>query len=840
MTKSGASDPSKAIFMKLKFYVLLPFFILLFFRGMGQNSLLIQVLDGEDASPLVAVDLYLSPSGQHFTSDEKGFIRINALREGRYELLLVSPSYEILKESVDFQGEKQDLKLKMKPLAYELSEVTISQRKSELFALKRMKEVEGTAIFAGKKTEVIVMDNLTANLAANNARQIYSQVSGLNIYESNDAGLQLNVGGRGLDPNRTANFNTRQNGYDISADVLGYPESYYTPPAEALGEIQVVRGAASLQYGTQFGGLINFKFKEHISDKKIALLSRQSLGSYGLFTSFNRVSGTLGKFSYASFFNYKKGNGFRPNSGFESQNAFIDLHFNPGKNTFIDLEYTYLNYLAQQPGGLTDAQFYRDPNFSNRERNWFAVNWRLASLRMEQKIGKKAELSLNLFGLDASRKALGFRTNRVSQTDDPTAPRDLILGDFNNWGAEARFLNRYKIARQEAIFLVGTKYYQSNNFSVQGPGSNGADPDFALADEAFPNYPNQSSFRFPNLNFAAFGEHIFHLGKKWTLTPGIRFEYIKTQSEGSYKRIDFDLAGNPIRDTSFLDNRDFDRQFVLLGLGVSYKPNNSLEAFANFSQNYRSVTFSDIRVVNPSFQIDPNISDESGFTLDAGLRGQFKGLLSYDLGVFGIQYNDRLGEVLKAETLQRADGEVVQTGKVVRFRGNIGTAFIYGMEGLIDWNLARTFAGRTTQWKLNAFINASLIKSQYIASEIPGVKGNQVEFIPLLNLKTGLSFGHKNFLGNLQYTYLSKQYTDASNAEQDLRDNQSGIRGAIPAYDIVDLSFSYKWKWLKLETGLNNLLNRSYFTRRATGYPGPGIIPSQPRTWYVTLEFKLG
>ena len=80
-----------------------------------------------------------------------------------------------------------------------------------------------------------------ANLASNNARQIFSQVAGLNIFQNDDAGLQLNIGGRGLDPNRTSNFNTRQNGYDISADVLGYPESYYTPAAEALKEIQVIQ-----------------------------------------------------------------------------------------------------------------------------------------------------------------------------------------------------------------------------------------------------------------------------------------------------------------------------------------------------------------------------------------------------------------------------------------------------------------------------------------------------------------------------------------------------------------------------------------------------------------------
>jgi Fe(3+) dicitrate transport protein len=90
---------------------------------------------------------------------------------------------------------------------------------------------------------------LTANKATNNARQIFAQVVGLTINESSDGGLQLSIGGRGLDPNRTSNFNTRQTVYDISADVLGYPESYYATPTEALEEIQVIRGA-SLQYGT--------------------------------------------------------------------------------------------------------------------------------------------------------------------------------------------------------------------------------------------------------------------------------------------------------------------------------------------------------------------------------------------------------------------------------------------------------------------------------------------------------------------------------------------------------------------------------------------------------------
>jgi Fe(3+) dicitrate transport protein len=43
----------------------------------------------------------------------------------------------------------------------------------------------------------------------------------------------------------------------------------------------------------------------------------------------------------------------------------------------------------------------------------------------------------------------------------------------------------------------------------------------------------------------------------------------------------------------------------------------------------------------------------------------------------------------------------------------------------------------------------------------------------------------------------------------------------------------------KVEGSVNNVANRMYFTRRATGYPGPGILPSDGRTYFVTVQVKL-
>ena len=827
--------------MKLKAfkYLLLLFLIVMPVTASGQYSITGKVTDLVSGESLSGVDIYNNAAGLMIQTDDEGRYTMADLNEGSHTLYFYLLGYEVAVRNVELGSEGLVLNVAMKELARELTEVTVIDQQEEMFSIIRLREVEGTSIFAGKKNEVIALDRILANKAANNARQVYAKISGLNIFESNDAGLQLNIGGRGLDPNRSSNFNIRQNGYDISADVLGYPESYYTPPAEAVEEIQIIRGAASLQYGTQFGGLVNFRMNRPEPNRLVDVRTRQTAGSNGLLTSFNSVSGHAGKIGYYGYYNYKEGEGFRPNSGFQSDNFYLFTDAELTEKTRISADATYLSYLAQQPGGLTDVQFYNNPYQSNRERNWFKVDWRLLSLQLDHRFSFNTRFSLVAFGLDASRESVGFRTNRVSQQDDPDAPRDLILGDFNNWGAEARFLHRYSIGSRNAVFLIGSKFYDSNNRSIQGAGTASDEPDFTLANNLFPDYPNQSDFNFPNRNVALFGEHIFYLRDNFSLTPGFRYEYIKTQSTGSYKRINFDLSGNPILNRTFEEDRKFDRQFLLLGIGVSYLPTEDVEIYGNFSENYRSVTFNDIRIVNPSFQVDPNITDESGFTGDIGIRGRIGRFLSFEAGAFGLMYDDRLGEVLRAETREDATGEVVETGRVVRFRGNIGRAFMYGMESLIDWNVLDMLRQAPGQTRLNLYLNAAITRSEYIESEIPGVEGNSVEFVPELNLKTGASFGYKNVLAGIQYTYLSRQFTDASNASQNVNDNQSGIRGAIPAYGVADLSLSWKVGLFKIESGINNLFNSRYFTRRATGYPGPGIIPSPPRTWYATLQFRF-
>ena len=231
-------------------------FLLLFSVTLFGQTRITGTVQQSNATPIVGVEVYNTTSTAKTVTDANGVFTIEVKEGIANQFVLYKDGYELLETSISVG---QNSLLFTLEKINNLSEVVIQNQRAKLFNLNKLRDVEETAIYAGKKTEVVSISKLTANKAINNARQIFGQVVGLTINEGSEGGLQLSIGGRGLNPNRTSNFNTRQNGYDISADVLGYPESYYATPTEALDEIQIVRGAASLQYGTQFGGLVNFK-----------------------------------------------------------------------------------------------------------------------------------------------------------------------------------------------------------------------------------------------------------------------------------------------------------------------------------------------------------------------------------------------------------------------------------------------------------------------------------------------------------------------------------------------------------------------------------------------------
>ncbi len=800
----------------MKRFINLIFLLLFSYFGQAQNAFSLSgtVYIGKDAASDAIVTLL--PDSAIRVCNDNGFYRFGSLANGAYTLSVTLFGYESETRKITISNKSITLNISLKEnLGTTLNGVEIEAKND--MASSRLSDISGTGIYAGKKTQVINLKNINANLAANNTRQIYARVPGLNIWEYDRGGLQLGIGGRGLSPNRSSNFNIRQNGYDISADALGYPESYYTPSAEAISKIEIIRGAASLQYGPQFGGLINFVMKEGSYEKPFELTSRQTAGSFGFVNSFNSIGGTIAKkkINYYAFYQYKKGDDWRPNSHYDQHTAYVHLAYDLTKKLKITGEYTLMKYLAQQPGGLTDKEFADDPSISNRARNWFKVDWNLVSLNLDYSINKETKINWRSYTLQGGRDAVGLLS--YINRPDLGGNRDVMSDRYNNFGSELRFIHSYKlIGVQKSTLLLGSRVYKGLTLRKQGNGTDGSDADFGFIG----GEPSSSDYRFPGTNYAAFAENIFHVSPRWTITPGIRTEFIDTKAAGYYYKQNIFIAPEKITET-----KENPRSFALLGIGTAHRWKSGAELYANVSQNYRSINFNDIRVVNANARVDPNLKDETGFNFVLGFRAIYKWCLYMVVSVFYFKYNDRIGSIFSKDS----------NNFVYRLRTNVSDSRNIGLEFLLEADVLKAMSKGNSKYKLNIYTNFSLIDARYVNTQNTAIANKLVENVPPLLFRTGAAFGNTRFNITYQFSYQAKQYSDATNTEI----TPTAIDGAIPSFSVMDLSMSYNWRYFTVFAGANNLLNTKYFTRRADGYPGPGILPADKRNLYCTLQFKL-
>ncbi|MBL0128334.1 MAG: TonB-dependent receptor [Flavobacteriales bacterium] len=687
--------------------------------------------------------------------------------------------------------------------------------------LDRMKEVEGVTIMAGKKNEVIRMAGIDADLSTNNARQVFARVPGISVWENDGSGVQVGIAARGLSPNRSWEFNVRQNGYDICAEVFGYPEAYYSPPMEAVERIELVRGAASLQFGPQFGGLLNYQLKKGVADRKIAFETRQTAGSYGLYNTYNAIGGTVGKWSYYAFHHHRSADGWRANSRYTTNTGHASITYSPSKRLSISAEYTRMDLQSQQPGGLTDSLFHTDARSSARERNWFGAPWNVAALTIDHRISELTRVNVKVFSTFAERNSVGFVKpinvpDTINRLTGAYAARQVDRDNYTNYGAEVRVLHGFTLAGKQDHLAVGARVYRgSTERHQQGKGSTGSGLDLFLTD---PTYGKELSYGTDNV--AVFAESLIRMGERLSVVPGVRYEYIKATRDG---RINTSSTG-------VLPNEQQDRRVFLYGAGLEYCTSRTANAYANYSRAFRPVLFSELTPSATTDVIDPNLKDATGFNLDGGYRGAISQYLSFDVGGFLLHYNDRIG------TIQQ-DG--------VAHRTNVGAMVSQGVEAYVQFEPWRMVAKDPRYGKLSVFASVAYIDARYsqwndpatVNDPVRTIAGNRVENAPRTIERYGANYLYKGFSASAQWSRVGDVYTDALNTEDP---NAASTIGMLPAYQVVDVFAGYRFNnGLDLHAGVNNLADTSYATRRSGGYPGPGLLPANGRTAFLTIGARF-
>ncbi|MFZ9187050.1 MAG: TonB-dependent receptor domain-containing protein, partial [Algoriphagus sp.] len=738
-------------------------FLLTTATAFAQKNVISGTILDEKKQPLAGVSVYLQGTVRGVQSDQEGTYIIKDIPAGDYQLVVSLVGFQTYTQEIKLEaGATQEIHVVLQEATLELGEFSISASRG-IQGQGHLPEVADYRINAGKKNEVIRIGELNANLAMNNSRQIFAKTPGISIWENDGSGVQLGVASRGLNPNRSWEFNVRMNGYDITPDPMGYPEAYFTPPMEVVEQIEIVRGASSLQYGSQFGGLMNFVLRKPDPSTRFTAETVNTVGSNGLLSSFNYLGGTEGKWSYTAYFQRREGEGWRENGAFETNHVHLEVNYAASNRLKLGVEMTSMTADTQQPGGLTDAQFATDAQQSTRARNWFSTPWYIPAVTAEYLISPKTKLSWKAFGTFAERNSVGFM--RPINTEDDLGNRQVDRDYYTTYGSEVRFSSSYTLFGKEQSLVGGLRYFNGHIDRKQlGVGTSRANLDYSVAAGPFAR-----DLDFSNTNLAAFVEQVFHFSDRFLMTAGVRLEQIQSTMQGQLNRVN----GVP----QFLEPITRSRSFAIFGTGAEYHVTKNSEFYANLSQAYRPVLISDLTPPATTDIIDPNLTDSKGYNFDLGYRGSWSQALQFDLSYFHLHYADRIGSLAQLDP----------NGRITQFRTNLGTSVSRGFEGYVEVDPITGLFESSRVGYLHLFASLAFVDATYGDFEVTSVsngqiqkrnlKGNQVENAPRKINRFGATYNISKFSMTWQLSDIGEAFADASNT---VAPNVAATVGLIP------------------------------------------------------------
>ena len=650
----------------------------------------------------------------------------------------------------------------------QLSEVNIVGQEQRN-QVTRLPAISGTYIFDGKKSEVISLKTLDANITDKTGRQIFAKVSGVFVYDMDGAGNQMNIATRGLDPHRGWEFNIRKDGVITNSDMYAYPASHYSVPLESVDRIELVRGTGSLQFGAQFGGMLNYVSKQADTSKKLGFESYNTIGSFNLLSSYNAINGKLGKWKYYAYFAKKSRDGYRKNEHTDYEAQGVQLCYELNANLTLRADWARSYYLYRIPGPLTDALFQTDPTQSTRSRNYFSPTINIPSLNIKWKLADKTDVEITSSALIGTRNSVQFDKpatvmDSIVFSTYQYSPRQVDIDEFNSYTNELRILQSYKLGKHASHLAFGIQLMNNNmRRRQQGRGTTGSDYDLSLTNTTWGRdvYLNTR-------NTALFAENSFKLSEKLSINAGGRYESGTSQMSGVL--IYYPTDKIPL---------ELNRNFVLLGTSFSYKENSHIEFYGGWSQTYRPMIFKDLIPTDAFEKVDPNIRDADGYNAEIGTRGSYK-FLKWDITAFALQYNHRFGSILQSDSF----------GNFYTYRTNVGNSLTKGIEFYIqaNWTL-------TKDLNMTIYTSTTYMEGKYTSGIIKSgitnfnIEGNEIESVPRVISRNGWTIQYKKLSLSTLLSYTSRSFADPLNTEVP---SANGAVGIVPAYTLLDMNASYK------------------------------------------------
>lgn len=669
----------------------------------------------------------------------------------------------------------------------------------------------GAKLFAGKKTTNVNLDEL-APLASGQAREALALLPGLLVSEvSNRAWASFSYRGLG-EPHESWNTLILADGMAVSPDPYNYPAAYYTPPLDAVERIEFVRGGASLLYGPQPGGALNYVLRRAPTNETGAALSA-ALGSDGFSNLYASGWTGLGRVGLQGYVSRVEGDGpRRANSDFLTETASLALTAEDGAwtvSTGLDL---YRGDFGE-PGGLSRARYAADPAAESTPVDRFRAERVAARLAAAYDAGDwlfEARAHGVYFDRASRRQAGGAfgettpaaNVAIVQSQKFRTATLDLrARRDFSAWNAD------------HALTFGMTAFASSAPVTVD-KGASPTDWEGAAGPIA--------RARRESVVVAGFGELALDFGRL-TVTPGARVERLSQEVRETLELATGSATGGPPgAPLGPLQSRENEEWVVLPGLGLSYDLGETHEAYLNLTRGFKPLLFNDGQTFQSGVNAAATFESSDAESAEIGLRGRIGDVATYDVSAFHIRLENQIGFLAGPLPASGAFGAVGPGGAR---RQNVGTMENSGLDLALEVELTELF-GAEGETQVLAFANASLLEAQFVEGP---ARGFRPQYAPETFLRGGLiaRFGERARL-QVSGSYLS-EHSGADNAAAEFR---------IPAYAVFDATGEVTLaEGAALFAAINNVFDRRYFARVRPG-GGQGIDPGAPRTVTAGLRVR--
>lgn len=662
-----------------------------------------------------------------------------------------------------------------------LETIEVAEGKEESFS-GFWEENKGTQIFSGKKNTVTDLKKIPA-LQTNNYRQATSQTPGLLISEiPNEALAAITYRGLG-DPHESYNVLLLQDGLPVAADMYGYPAHYFSPALPMMDSVQFIRGGAGLLYGPQPGGVLNYTSHPLTKGQKTSGKVGLTYGSYNLFSSNNAVYGSSGDHAYGIEYFRRQGDGpQRINSNFEADYVQIRDHIFKGKNTYT-ISFNGYNSDHGESGGFAKVAgtntnvFGDDLGKTSKRHDRLKVSRAQLALGVEHRIDDSSQLEASIWANAYNRysKRQGgssFGTFANGTTNSITTQK------YYGYNGQVRYLKNYNAFNNEHTFSGGFLTYNLISPITQ---ETGARPD------ANSGTMTARSERETNTN-SFFAENRFSFGKLM-VTPGVRVENIKQA---------IDEKKGTQREKERTEN------VPLFGLGLSYHLTDESQLYANASEAYKPLTWSETIPTATNETVTGDIEEAKTLSSEIGYRGQTN-LLNWDVSAFHIRYENRVGKV----------GTVIQ---------NVGAGTHQGVDVATELKLSNIYKNLKSTGDFNLYANIEVLDAKFTRGP---QKDKTPQYAPKTITRTGVIYSKEDKLKvALMGVFVGSHSGDDGNTSN----------FDVPSYTVFDLTADYALSnsWM-LSGGINNLLDREYYSR----VRADGIIWALDRNFYAGATYKF-